>query len=205
MSDIWPQSDIAVAIGRGDRPDSEACRGPPSRCFRHGGQLLLGPQPVFDVRAMLKSTLAEIAERPGGDVGFGDTRGIVCLASRRRSRRGPLLSFCFRSFRGRHRAPLFHSQGVRIGRALAKNGPRSEKAEGRRQKAEEELCLLRAFLPSAFSLFPCPFSSRQSYRKATIGSTLEARRAGRKPARAETAIITAVAAAIVITSVGSRP
>ena len=40
----------------------------------------------------------------------------------------------------------------------------------------------------------CPI---QSYLSATIGSTLEARRAGRKPASADTAIITAVAAAIV--------
>ena len=45
----------------------------------------------------------------------------------------------------------------------------------------------------------------QSYLSATIGSTRDARRAGRKPASAETAIITAVAATIVSASVGARP
>ena len=45
----------------------------------------------------------------------------------------------------------------------------------------------------------------QSYRRATIGSTRDARRAGRKPASADTAIMTAVAATIVMASVGARP
>ena len=44
-----------------------------------------------------------------------------------------------------------------------------------------------------------------SYLSATIGSTRDARRAGRKPASAETAAITSVATPIVIASVGARP
>src|SRR5687768_18572347 len=169
---------------------------------------------------MLEAALAVVAERAGRDVGFGDTGGIVCPVPRHGGR--SLLSFCLRSFRG-HLAPLDDGADARwspnqipnpklqipttpnfqIPNQLPNPRPTTKSQPLWDLGLGSWLGIWELGVVGAWSL---GFGIwLQSYLRATIGSTRDARRAGRNPASTDTTIITAVAATIVMASVGARP